>query len=107
MHPETLKEAGAFAVEEGMPVESKIAKTYSDKTQRILIVLILATLFITPMFQGSTYFQPLNAEDFGLGQLIEIYKETVGTTNATVYDTAYDEFVDRMKDYDYPLIEIT
>lgn len=97
----TIQDASAFKSDDDMPTESKIAKTLSDKTQRILIVLILTTLFLTPLFQVSTFFQPLPAVDFGLAQLKVIYEDY----NA-FYTTAKDEYIDRMTGYDYPLIEI-
>jgi hypothetical protein len=105
----TLQDANVFSKDEDdMPTESKIAKTLSDKTQRILIILILATLFLTPMFQVNTYFTAVPAVDFGLKQLMELYDDTyeVGT-NQAVYDTAADEYIDRMRDYDYPIVEIS
>ena len=97
----TMQEGNAFQENDDMPTESKIAKTLSDKTQRILIVLILTTLFLTPLFQVNTFFQPLPAVDFGLNQLRDIYDN-----NNAFYTIARDEYIDRMKDYDYPLIEI-
>ena len=105
----TIQEAGVFAEnDEDMITESKIAKTYSDKTQRILIVLILATLFLTPLFAVDTYFTPVPATDFGLETLIDVYETTNNyTVNTTIYDTAYNTYVDRMRDYDYPIIELT
>lgn len=93
--------------DDDVPTESKIAKHLSDKSQKILIVLILATLFLTPMFQVSTYFQALPAPDFGLSQLMDFYDLYDGTADQAIYDTALETFIDSMKDYDYELVELS
>lgn len=101
------KESGMFGAQKDdeMILESKISKTLAEKSQKILIVLILTTLFLTPLFQVSTYFQPIPAPEFGLDQLMRIYDDTY-TSDSSIYTTAYATYVSRMKEYDYPLIEL-
>jgi hypothetical protein len=38
-----------------IPTESKISKTLSEKTTKIVIILVLVMLFILPVFQPETY----------------------------------------------------
>jgi len=104
----TLKAKGVFSkVDDDAPIESKISKTLADKSQRILIVLILTILFLTPLFSAGTYLTPTPAPDFGLAQLMKIYDQTTKIgINEDIYNTSYAEYVDRMKDYAYPLIEL-
>lgn len=100
------KDAGEVDIDE-FQLESKISKTLSEKNQKILIILILSTLFGTPMFQRNTYIQPVPAPEFGLDQLMEIYGNySVSTGYAEVYNQSYNQFVSRMVDYEYPLIEL-
>lgn len=89
-------------------LESKISKTLSEKNQKILIILILSTLFGTPMFQRNTYVQPIPAPEFGLDQLMLIYKsyDALNISSQEIYNSSYSEYVLRMKDYEYPLIEL-
>lgn len=100
----TMKETNDFNVDE-IQLESRIAKTLSEKNQKILIILILATLFITPLFTLSTFFQPVVAPEFGIDQLNQIYSDTY-TTNSTIYQVAYAEYIDRMESYENPIIEL-
>jgi hypothetical protein len=103
----TIHESGLYdGDDEELQIESRISKTLAEKSQKILIVLILTILFITPLFQISTYFQPIPAPDFGLEQLMTIYSQYKDAADKSVYDRAYTEYVNRMVDYDYPLIEI-
>lgn len=105
----SFKEAGLFAEseEENIILESKISKTLAEKSQKILIVLILTILFITPLFLTSTYFQAVPAPEFGLGQLMEIYDKTAKIgVNSHIYQTAYNTYVRQMVDYSYPLVEL-
>lgn len=92
--------------DDDIPTESKIAKHLSTKSQKILIVLILTILFLTPMFSVSTYFQALPAPEFGLDQLMKLYDEYYGTADQAIYETALETFVESMKDYEYELVEI-
>jgi len=104
----SMKEAGLFAKQDDdVPVESKISKTLAEKSQKILIILILTILFLTPVFQVGTYFSADPAGEVGLAQLMNIYEKTtyVGT-NQYVYNTTYATFVKSMKDYEYPIIEL-
>jgi class 3 adenylate cyclase len=100
----TMKDAEDVDIDE-MQLESKISKTLAEKNQKILIILILTTLFLTPMFQVATFVQPIPAPEFGLDQLMGIYDNTY-TTNATVYQDAYTAYVDYMRNYFYPIVEL-
>ena len=100
----TMKDAEDVDIDE-MQLESKISKTLAEKNQKILIILILTTLFLTPMFQVSTFVQPIPAPEFGLDQLMKIYDDSY-STNATVYQDAYATYIDYMQDYFYPIVEL-
>jgi len=39
-----------------MPTESNISKQLTEKTTKIVIIIILSNLFILPFFELSTYF---------------------------------------------------
>jgi|GEM_PF-6286094 len=106
----SFKEAGLFAEskDDDIILESKISKTLAEKSQKILIVLILTILFITPLFLTGTYYQAVPAPEFGLGQLMDIYDKTAKIgVNQNVYTTAYNSYVKQMVDYAYPLVELT
>jgi hypothetical protein len=98
------KESKDFDIDE-IQLESKIAKTLSEKNQKILIILILTTLFLTPLFTLSTYLSPVVAPEFGLDQLIVIYDSTY-VSDPSIYTSAYTEYVSRMKDYINPIVEL-
>ena len=90
-----------------VPLESKISRTLAEKNQKILIILILTTLFLTPVFQANTFFQPVPAPDFGLDQLMSFYDNyTLGVSFQQIYNSSYTEFIKRMDNYEYPLIEL-
>lgn len=38
-----------------MQLESKISKTLSERTTKIVIILVLVMLFLTPLFQADTF----------------------------------------------------
>lgn len=49
-----------------LQLESKISKTLSDKITRIVICLILGSLFLLPFFTRKTYYQTETAYKIGL-----------------------------------------
>jgi len=95
----------ANSQDEEIPLESKISKHLAEKNQKIPLILILTTLFCTPIFQSSTFLQPIPAPEFGLDQLMKIYDNNFGGSHV-IYNTSYVEFVERMHNYEYPLIEL-
>jgi hypothetical protein len=42
--------------EQDLFMESRISKTLTERTTKIVIILVLTLLFILPEFQSSTYF---------------------------------------------------
>ena len=103
----SIKDGGLFVEgDDDAPAESKLSKTLSDKSTKILIILILTTLFLTPLFQVNTYFQAVVAPEFGLDQLMLIYKQRSELQDDIIYVTARETYVGEMINYDYPLIEL-
>ena len=103
-----LQQAALFANdEEDIPVESRISKELTEKNQKILIVLILVILFLNPVFLSGTFFNDDPATEIGLDHLMDIYEKTykVGT-NQNLYTANYNHYVEMMKDYDYPILEL-
>ena len=93
--------------DEEIPLESKISKHLAEKNQKILIILILTVLFCTPIFQASTFLTPTVAPEFGLHQLMRVYNDyQSGSITQDIYNTSYAEYVERMVDYENPIIEL-
>lgn len=103
-----IKQAGLFANEEDdVPVESRISKELTENNQKILIILILVILFLNPVFLSGTFFNDDPAPEIGLDHLMDIYDKTykVGS-NSNIYTTNYNKYIDLMKDYEYPILEL-
>jgi hypothetical protein len=49
-----------------VPTESRISKALSEKTTKIVIILVLVMLFLLPLFQQSTYYSDPTSQDLGL-----------------------------------------
>jgi hypothetical protein len=76
---------------EDLPIaESQISKTLSERTTRMVIILILCMLFLMPLFQLETYFESTTSFEIGLNQLIKVYNSyKAGTLTKLDYDTGY------------------
>ena len=48
-----------------IPGESNISKTLTERTTKTVIILILSTLFILPLFEREMYFQPQTSFEYG------------------------------------------
>ena len=89
-----------------MPVESNISKQFTEKVTKVVIILILSTLFVLPMFEITTYFNYATSFEKGFDQLISLY-DTADSTGDIALMTQYDEgvefYIDRLKDNELPL----
>lgn len=59
--------------EQELFLESNISKTLTERTTKIVIILVLTLLFILPLFQDTTYFTTPTQEDWGLKYIRGIY----------------------------------
>lgn len=55
----------------GMPVESNISKQLTEKTTKIVIVIILLNLFILPFFELNTFWQFTTPASLGFDMLVD------------------------------------
>ena len=56
-----------------VPMESRISKTLSERTTKIVIILVLVMLFFQSIFQVDTFMQTPAATDQGVKNLVELY----------------------------------
>lgn len=54
-----------------MPVESNISKQLTEKTTKIVIIIILLNLFILPFFEISTFFTYTTPASIGFDILVD------------------------------------
>jgi hypothetical protein len=57
----------------GMPKESNISKKLTEKTTKIVIILILSTLFILPFMELTTYINAVSSFEIGFTTLLKMY----------------------------------
>lgn len=87
-----------------IPTESKISKTFSDRTTKIVIILVLVMLFILPLFQSDTYKTDTTSQQRGLDWIVDMYE----TKNWTMYQTTVSLYMD-FHTFDaskFPLLEL-
>ena len=88
--------------EADMPLESKISRTLSERTTKIVIILVLLMLFFQPVFSVETYQQIPCATDQGLKHLVDLYNSQ---GNWTYFQLTVGQFIASLKDDgSYPLI---
>jgi len=87
---------------EEVPIESKISRTLSERMTKTVIVLILTTLFILPLFDYGTYISATASFDIGLEMLV-VSKDDTGTASSE-FTSAYSEYVDWHSSLDIPLV---
>ncbi len=85
-----------------MPTESNISKTFTERTTKVVIILILSTLFILPFFERETYKSPASSYEVGLKQLVFIHDNG----DASDYDEAWEYYVDTHKAMSNPLVQL-
>lgn len=56
-----------------VPLESKISRTLGERMTKTVIVLILTTLFILPLFELETYYSATSSFETGLEELVSIH----------------------------------
>lgn len=81
-------------------MESMISKTLSERTTRIVIILVLSLLIILPEFSTETYLTVLTTHEQGLTILAKVYDKG----NWTAYQTGYNAYVEIHSQLDFPLI---
>lgn len=64
----------------GMPVESNISKQITERTTKIVIIVILSTLFLLPFFEINTFKSYKSSLELGYNMLTDFYQ---GTQNGT------------------------
>lgn len=60
----------------GMPVESNISKQITERTTKIVIIVILSTLFLLPFFEINTFKTYTSSLELGYNMLTKFYQET-------------------------------
>lgn len=60
----------------GMPVESNISKQITERTTKIVIIVILSTLFLLPFFEINTFKSYKSSLELGYNMLTDFYKHT-------------------------------
>jgi len=86
-----------------VPTESRISKTLSERTTKIVIILVLLMLFFQPLFDASTFLNYPAMTDQGLLFLIDMYQS--GDWKA--YQNTVLAFIAEIgADPVYPMIEL-
>lgn len=86
-------------------MESKISKTLSERTTRMVIILILSMLFCMPLFQSDTYLSSITSFEIGLNSVVYIQNQY--TKNSQEFKTALAFYVDDHNSLITPLIQVT
>ena len=59
-----------------IPMESHISKSLTEKITKVVIILILTTLFILPFFDQSLYFPSTVSVEYAFYQMIDMYRDS-------------------------------
>jgi hypothetical protein len=73
-----------------LPQETKISRTLSDQTIKIVVIVILSLLFLLPLIDAETWIQPYLMQDFGMDMIVDIYDEQ---GDWDVYRRSVDVFI--------------
>jgi hypothetical protein len=79
-----------------VPVESNISKTITDTTTKIVIIIILSSLFILPFFELTTFAQPNSSLNIGYNLLTDFNDQAKldpKNFNFTVYEQLHQYFI--------------
>ena len=90
-------------------MESHISKTLTEKITKVVIILILATLFMLPLFDYSLYFINNISVEFGFYQLIRFYEsyEADGVQiTKDDWDLAFQKYKDYHSDDSFPIFKL-
>lgn len=85
-----------------IPVESKIAKTLSERTTKIVIILVLVMLFSLNLFQIETYITTDFIHQQGLRLVRDMYDKTGGV--GETYETCVQKYISETTRIDYPTV---
>lgn len=77
--------------EEPEIIESRISKTLSDRTTKIVIILVLLMLFAQPAFDTSSYLNTPGAADQSVKTMVDAYQ----SGNWTTYQMATWALIDQ------------
>eukprot|EP00357_Protocruzia_adherens_P001022 CAMPEP_0114995004 /NCGR_PEP_ID=MMETSP0216-20121206/13473_1 /TAXON_ID=223996 /ORGANISM="Protocruzia adherens, Strain Boccale" /LENGTH=951 /DNA_ID=CAMNT_0002358967 /DNA_START=34 /DNA_END=2889 /DNA_ORIENTATION=- len=88
---------------EDLPEESRVGKKLSELTTKRVIILVLAMMFGSPIFQLDTYDDANNSHAYGL----EVMKNYILNDNVGTMKIVYDHYVESHRDLDIPLISLT
>ncbi len=70
----------------GMPVESNISKQITERTTKIVIIVILSSLFLLPFFEINTFKSYKSSLELGYNMLAEFDKQVQkGTLSPSEY----------------------
>lgn len=73
-----------------MPMESNISKQLTEKTTKIVIVIILSNLFVLPFFEYSTFYQYNSSFSLGFDMLVDFSDAYYnGSLSKNDYNIAY------------------
>lgn len=87
--------------DEDMPMESNISKNLSDRTIKIVIILVLLMLFILPLFSIDMWIQTPTMHDQGMLNVCDMYN----SNNLTAYKFSVEAYIKALKDEsEVPLI---
>lgn len=86
--------------EEEIQLESRISKALTERTNQIVIILVLVLLFVLPFFQDSQYFKVTSSMDNGLKFVIDAYD----SGNWNMFLAARQVYIDQNTGTNYPLI---
>lgn len=64
------------AIQGDVPMESNISKHITDTTTKIVIIIILSSLFILPFFELTTFSQKNSSLSIGYSLLTDFYIQT-------------------------------
>lgn len=87
-----------------MPVESNISKQITERTTKIVIIVILSTLFLLPFFEINTFKTYTSSLQLGYNMLTKFYEETEkGKFTKEDYQKLLEFYTDYHKDYKFEL----
>lgn len=90
----------------GMAVESNISKQITERTTKIVIIVILSSLFLLPFFEINTFKSYKSSLELGYNMLTDFYEEVdKGKFSQEDYQKLVDYYVEYHKDYKFELFK--
>ena len=92
---------------ENMPLESNISRTFSERTTRVVIILILTTLFALPFMEITTYVNFQSQFTIQFQTLQDLYEfKSDGQLSITDYEEAVQNYIDTNSNHELPLVKL-